>query len=116
MKLVISLMHFECQPCGIFEGLSYHQDDDAIDPTIFAAIVGLGERINKLVLSNFMGMMRSVSVIFDTGENYSCYFNKGYFVNLEDNMLPRKLKGIQNYLRFLYLRLSNILSGVKVDM
>ena len=25
MKLVKSLMNFECQPCGIYEGLSYHQ-------------------------------------------------------------------------------------------
>ena len=25
MKLVKSLMNFECQSCGIFEGLSYHQ-------------------------------------------------------------------------------------------
>ena len=42
MKLVTSLMNFEYQPCGIFEGLSYHQEDEAIDPNIFAATVGLG--------------------------------------------------------------------------
>ena len=70
MKLVTSLMNFECQPCGIFEGLSYHQDDGCIDSIIFAATVGLGYRIKKLVSSNFMGMARSVSVIFDTGDNY----------------------------------------------
>ena len=57
MKLVTSLMNFECQPCGIFEGLSCHQEDDIIDPIIFAATVGLGDRIKKLVSSNFMGMM-----------------------------------------------------------
>ena len=67
MKLVTSLMNFECQLCGIFECLSYHQEDEAIDPIIFAATVGLGNRIKKLISSNFMGMVRSVSVIFDTG-------------------------------------------------
>ena len=49
MNLVTSLMNFECQPCGIFEGLSYHQEDEVIDPIIFAATVGLGDRIKKLV-------------------------------------------------------------------
>ena len=67
MKLVTSLINFECQPYGIFEGLSYHQDDEVIDPIIFAATVGLGNRIKKLISSNFMGMVSSVSVIFDTG-------------------------------------------------
>ena len=70
MKLVTSLMNFECQSCGIFEGFSYHQEDEAIDPNIFAAPVGLGYRTKKLVLSNLMGMDISVSVIFDTGSNY----------------------------------------------
>ena len=69
-KLVTSLMNFECQPCGIFEGFSYHKEDEVIDPNIFAATVGLGERINKLVSSKFMGMVSSVSVIFDTGDTY----------------------------------------------
>ena len=50
MKLVTSLMNFECQPCGIFEGLSYHQEYEVIDPIIFAATAGLGNKINKLVL------------------------------------------------------------------
>ena len=72
MKLVTSLMNFECQPCGIFEGLSYHQEDEAIDPIIFAATVGMGNRIKNLISSNFMGIVRSVSVIFDTGATYSC--------------------------------------------
>ena len=49
MKLVISLTNFNCQPCGIFEGLSYHQEDEVIDPIIFAANVGLVYRIKKLV-------------------------------------------------------------------
>ena len=66
IKLVTSLINFECQPCGIFEGLSYHQEDYVIDTIIFASTVGLGDRINKLVSSNFMGMVSSVSVIFDT--------------------------------------------------
>ena len=94
MKLVTSLMNFECQPCGIFEGLSYHQEDEVIDPIIFAATVGLGNRIKKLVSSNFMGMVSSVSVIFDTGVNYSCSSNKVDFVKLEEKKFPRKLKGI----------------------
>ena len=66
MKLVTSLMTFECQPCGIFEGLSYYQESEVIDPIIFEANLGLGDRIKKLVSSNLMGMVRSVSVIFDT--------------------------------------------------
>ena len=83
MKLVTSLMNFECQPCGIFEGLSYHKEDEVIDPNIFAATVGLENRIKKLVSSNLMGMVRSFSVIFYTGTTYSCYFNKEEFVNIE---------------------------------
>ena len=58
-KLVTSLINFECQPCGIFEGLSYRQEDEVIDTIIFAATVGLGDRIKELVSSNFMGMMSS---------------------------------------------------------
>ena len=67
MKLTTSLMNFECQSCRIFEGLSYHKEDEAIDPTIFADTVGLVDIIKKLVSSNFMCMLSSVSVIFDTG-------------------------------------------------
>ena len=59
------MVNFVCQPCGIFEGISHHQEDEAS--------VGLGYRIKKLVISNFMGMVRSVSVIFDTGDTYSCF-------------------------------------------
>ena len=94
MKMVTSLMNFECQPCGIFEGLSYHQEDEAIDPITFAATVGLGDRIKALISSNFMGMVSSVSVIFDTGATYSCSTNKGDFVKLEEKISPRRLKGI----------------------
>ena len=67
MKLATSLMNFECQPCGIFEGLSYHKEDKVIDTIIFPATVGLENIIKKLVSSNFMVMVSSVSVIFDTG-------------------------------------------------
>ena len=87
-------MNFECQPCGIFESLSYHNEDEVIDYIIFAATVGLGNRTNKLIFSNFMGMVSSVSVIFDTGVTYSCHSNKGDFVNLEEGKSPRNLKGI----------------------
>ena len=76
MKLAISLMNFECQPCGIFEGLSYHQKYEVIDPIFFAANVGLVDRINNLVSSKFMGMVSSVSFMFDTGATYSCYSKK----------------------------------------
>ena len=72
MKLVSSLMNFECQLCGIFEGLSYHQEDEAIEPITFAATVGLGNIIKKLVSSKCMGTVSSVSVIFDIGDTYSC--------------------------------------------
>ena len=94
MKLVTSLMNFECQPCGIFEGLSYHQEVEVIDPNIFAVTVGLGDRIKNLVSSKVMGMVTSVSVIFDTVSTYSCSSNYGDFVNIEYKMPPRKLKGI----------------------
>ena len=41
-----------------------------------------------------MGMVKSVSVIFENGATYSCYSNKEDFADLEDNMSPRNLKGI----------------------
>ena len=94
MKLVTSLVNFECQPCGIFEGLSYHHEDESIDPIIFTATSGLVNRINKLVSSNFMGMVSSVSVIFDTGATYSFHSIKGDFVKLEEKKFPRKFKCI----------------------
>ena len=83
MKLVTSLINFECQPCGIFEGLSYHQKYEVVDPIIFAAKVWLVNIIKKLVSSNFVGTVSSVSVIFDTGDTYSRSSNKEYFVKLE---------------------------------
>ena len=86
MKLATSLMKFQYQPCGIFEGFSYHQEDEAIYPNIFADNVGLGEIIKKLFLSKFMGVVSSVSVIFDTGTTYSCSSKKGDFVKLEENI------------------------------
>ena len=86
MKLVTSLMNFECQPCEILENFSYHQEDEVIDPIIFSANVGLGKIIKRLISSNFIGMVSSVSVIFDTGDTYSCYSNKRDFVNLEEKI------------------------------
>ena len=41
-----------------------------------------------------MDMASSFSVIFDTVATYSCYCNKGDFVNLEDNVFPINIKGI----------------------
>ena len=95
MKLVTSLMDFECQSCGIFEGLSYHQEDEVVNPIIFASTVGLVDRINKLVSSNFIGMVSSVSVIFDTGVTYSCSSNKGDFVKLMINLVQRPIQIIR---------------------
>ena len=74
--------------------MSYHQESKVIDINIFAATVGLGNRIKMLVSSNFIGMVSSVSVIFDTGATYSCSSNKCDFVKLEYKTFPRKLKGI----------------------
>ena len=71
MKLVTSLINYEFQPCGIFEGLSYHQEYEVIDPIIFAATLVFGNRINKLVTSKFMGMVSSVSVNIEYGDTYS---------------------------------------------
>ena len=98
IKLLTSLTNFECQICGIFGGLSYHQEDEVIDYIIFAATVGLGDIIKKLVSSNFMVMVRSVSVIFDTGDTYSSSSNKGDFVYLEEKTFPRNIKGIAKHL------------------
>ena len=50
--------------------------------------------MKKLVSSNFMGMVSSVSFIFYTGDTYSCSSNKGDFLKLEDNILQRNLTGI----------------------
>ena len=90
MKFVASLMNLECQPCVIFEGLSYHQESEVIDSIIFADTLGLGDRIKKLVSSNFISMVISVSVIFDTGDTYSCSSNKRDFVNLGEKTSPKK--------------------------
>ena len=76
----------------------YHQEDEVIDLIIFKATVGLGDRIKKLVSSKFMGMVSSVSVIFDTGANYSYSSNKGDFVKLEEKTFPINLKDIEKVL------------------
>ena len=54
----------------------------------------MGDRKKKLVSSNLMGIVSSVSVIFYTRATYSCSSNKVVFVYLEENMFPKKLKGI----------------------
>ena len=41
-----------------------------------------------------MGMVSSVSVIFDTGDTYPCSYNKGDFLKLEQKTFPIKLIGI----------------------
>ena len=60
----------------MFEGLSCHHKYEVIALIIFVATAVLGNRIKKLVSSNFMSMLSSVSVIFDTGDTYSCSSNK----------------------------------------
>ena len=40
-----------------------------------------------------MGMVSSISFIFDTGANQTCSSNKGDFVKLKEKILPRKFKG-----------------------
>ena len=39
-------------------------------------------------------MVRSVSVVFDTGNTYLCYFNKGYVLEPEEKTISSKIKGI----------------------
>ena len=41
-----------------------------------------------------MGMVISVSVLFDTGGTYSCYSNMGHFVELEEKAFSRNIKGV----------------------
>ena len=41
-----------------------------------------------------MGTVSSVSVIFDTGATYSCFSNKGDFVDIEEKMFLRNIKGV----------------------
>ena len=41
-----------------------------------------------------MGIVISLSVIFDTGDTYSCSSKKGDFVKLEEKMFPINIKGI----------------------
>ena len=53
----------------IFEVLEPPQVVEAIAPANFEASSGLGNIIKKLVLLNFMDMMRSVSVIFYNAYN-----------------------------------------------
>ena len=50
MNFVTSLIDFEYHICGIFEGISYHQEDESIALTIFAASVELIDTIKKLLL------------------------------------------------------------------
>ena len=45
-----------------------------------------------------MGILSSVSVIFYTVATYSCYSNKGNFLDLKYKMLPRNLKHIAKVL------------------
>ena len=45
-----------------------------------------------------MGMVRSVSVIFDTGDTYLCSSNKGDFVKLEEKTFPINIQSISKCL------------------
>ena len=50
VRLATSLMNFEFQPCGIFEGLSHHHDE-VVTPNTFADSAELGDMIKKSVSS-----------------------------------------------------------------
>ena len=60
----------------------------------FVDTVGLVDRINISVSSNFIGMVSSFSVIFYIGANNSCSFNKGALLKLKKNMFPRNIEGV----------------------
>ena len=60
MKLATALINFECQPCGIFEGLSWHQEDEAIDPTMSP---------NPTVAANIVGAMASPYLWYNKPSN-----------------------------------------------
>ena len=47
--------------------MSYPQEVGSIATNTFASYEYIVDRINKLVFSNFMGIMRLVSFIFDSG-------------------------------------------------
>ena len=94
INLATYLMNFECKPCGIFKCFKYHQEDESIDTTTLSTTTGLGYRIKNLVSSNFMFIVISVLVIFDTRATYSCSSNNGDCVELEDNILFRNIKAI----------------------
>ena len=63
-----------------------------------------------------MGMVSSVSVIFDTGATYSCSSNKGDFLKIEEENPQEGSEALQKVLRFMDLGLLNNLSEVKVDV
>ena len=63
-----------------------------------------------------MGIVISDSVIFDTGATYSCYYNKGDCVKLEEKTSSINLKGIETFLEISGFEILTILSGVKVDV
>ena len=63
-----------------------------------------------------MGTMRAVSVIFYTGDTYYCYSKNVYFVELEEKILPIKIKGIAKFFKIYDFFLLNILSRVRVDL
>ena len=45
-----------------------------------------------------MCTIKSVSVIFNTGDNCSCSSNKVYFLDLEESKLPRKIKSVTKFI------------------
>ena len=52
--------------------------------------------------NRFMGIVRSVLVIFDTGATYSCSSNKEDFVKLEKKTFPKKTIGIVILVSFVF--------------
>ena len=70
------------------------QSFESIEPDTIAEPSELVYIIEKLVLSRFVGMMREYSEIFDTRDTYSCYSNKGEFLNFDENKYTQNIKGI----------------------
>ena len=75
---------------------------------------GFGNKIKKLVSSNFMGMMRSVSLIFDTRSSYLCSSNRVNFVELVENKSPRNIKVVSKVLEVTAFIIVDYFSRVKV--
>ena len=60
VRLAASLADIECQPCGIFEEISYPKEAEFIYPANFVVSSILRYRIKRPVSSKFRRMMRVI--------------------------------------------------------